>query len=168
MSKIIFIIACGLAFTAPFFLAKESASNYQSTSFQGFPAKFEDLNLKELGLSEREEYFLEDFPGKIGRFTDGRREIIIRWVTQATRKLHPAKDCFEAIGYKTKPLPIKVDENGKRWSCFSAKKGEESLRVCEKIYDNSGNEWTDVSSWYWSAFQQTSGEWWALTIAERE
>jgi hypothetical protein len=168
MAKTLFIIACALAFLAPLFLTGATSSDAPTATFRGFPSDFEGVKLRELGLSERENYFLEDFPGKIGRFTDGRREIIIRWVTQATRKLHPAKDCFEAIGYETAPLPVKIDHRGKRWACFSARKNTESLRVCENIGDDAGNEWTDVSVWYWSVFSQQKGEWWAYTVAERE
>ena len=168
MAKIFFIVACLIAFLAPFLLTKESSSNAQTASFRGFPDSFEGLKLKELDLSERERYFADDFPGKIGRFTDGRREIIIRWATEATRKMHSVKDCLEAVGYATKPLPLKIDENGKRWSCYSAKRKDESLRVCERITDAEGREWTDVSAWYWSALSQPEGEWWAYTVAENE
>jgi len=168
MAKIFFILACSVALFAPIFLTKENSSKSVTAKAQNFPAEFEGLKLKELDLSERERYFLQDFPGEIKRFTDGKREIIIRRVTEATRKLHPAKDCFEAINFQTKPLPLKIDENGKHWACFSAVKKDESLRVCERISDAAGNEWTDVSAWYWSAFAQTEGEWLAYTIAEND
>jgi len=157
-----------LAFAAPFWFSSEKVVNNAAPNFRGFPAAFENLPLEELPLTEREKFFLEDFPGKVGRFSDGKREIVIRFVTEATRKLHPAGDCFRAIGYATKPLPLKVDDAGKRWSCFSAVKTNERLRVCERIYDTAGNEWTDVSAWYWSALNEFGGEWWAVTIAENE
>ena len=118
MAKIVFIIACAIAFSAPFALRNSTTRQANSADFKGFPAEFEGRKLRDLGLSERERFFLEDFPGQIGRFSDGNREIVIRRVTEATRKLHPASDCFEAVGYSTKPLPIKVDEAGKRWACF--------------------------------------------------
>lgn len=168
MAKIIFIFACLAAFLAPFLAAKEPTEKSASNSFQKFPTEFENLPLKEIALSERETYFLQDFPGEIKRFTDGRREIIVRYVTEATRKLHPAKDCFEAIGFQTAPLPLKIASDGKHWACFSAKNKTESLRVCERISDAKGGEWTDVSAWYWSAFTETNGEWLAYTVAERE
>ncbi len=132
------------------------------------PETFEGIKIKQLPLSERESYFLEDFPGNIGRFSDGKREIIIRYVREATRKLHPASDCFRAVGYSTNPLPLKVDDDGKRWSCFSAARANEKLRVCERIYDDAGNEWTDVSAWYWTALNELNGNWWAVTVAERD
>jgi hypothetical protein len=168
MAKIVFIIACAIAFSAPFALTRSTTRQANSSDFKGFPTEFEGRKLRDLGLSERERFFLEDFPGQIGRFSDGNREIVIRRVTEATRKLHSASDCFEAVGYTTTPLPIKVDEAGKRWACFSAVKSDEKLRVCERIKDDQDGEWTDVSSWYWSAWGKGQSEWWAFTVAEKE
>ena len=168
MAKIFFIIACLAAALAPFLLEKETRRISQNSTLQGFPVEFENRKLTELSLSERERYFLQEFPGSIGRFTDGHREIVIRQVTEATRKLHPAKDCFAATGYETKPLPLKIDASGRHWACFSAIKNDETLRVCERITDEEGNEWTDVSAWYWSALSRTDGNWLAYTVAEKE
>lgn len=167
-TAIIFLIVCALAFFAPFLFSGEKKVRVQMPNSRAFPATFENQPLAELTLTEREKFFLEDFPGSVGRFSDGKREIVIRFVAEATRKLHPASDCFRAIGYETKPLPLKVDGEGKRWSCFSAVKASEQLNVCERIYDIGGAEWTDVSAWYWSALNETSGEWWAVTVAERQ
>lgn len=168
MAKILYILTCGIAFIAPFILTNNKPSSTFTLNSKAFPAEFEGFKLQRLELSEREKYFTKDFPGEIGRFTDGRREIIVRRVTEATRKLHPAKDCFEAVGYKVKTLPMKTDESGKHWACFSAVKSENHLRVCERISDAQGSEWTDVSAWYWSAFTQSNGEWTAYTVAENE
>jgi hypothetical protein len=52
-------------------------------------------------FSSREERFAADFPGRIARFSDGHREIIIRWVARETRALHSASDCFKGLGYWT-------------------------------------------------------------------
>lgn len=163
----LFLIACLAALSAPFRIATERGVTPAAPGFRGFPDSFENVKITELPLSERESYFLEDFPGSIGRFTDGKREIIIRYVREATRKLHPAGDCFRAIGYSTKPLPLKIGGDGKRWSCFSAVKAGEKLRICERIYDDAGNEWTDASAWYWTALGESAGGWWAVTVAER-
>ncbi len=167
MAKIIFILACGLAFLAPFFVTKKESPVIGPFAFAGFPKEFEGRALRDLGLSDREKFFLDDFPGQIGRFTDGNREIVIRRMTEATRKLHPASDCFEAVGYNVTPLPVKIDANSKRWSCFSAERRGDKLRVCERLEDGQGGEWTDVSSWYWTAWGK-SGEWWAYTVAETD
>jgi hypothetical protein len=167
MAKVIFFLACGIAFMAPFTLTTKSLPYGRVSDFREFPTEFDGRPLRDLGLSEREQGFLVDFPGQIGRFTDGNREIIIRRVTEATRKLHSASVCFEAIGYTTQPLAIKIDEARHRWSCFSAFKGGDRLKVCERIEDANGSEWTDVSSWYWSVWGLENGEWWAYTVAER-
>jgi exosortase/archaeosortase family protein len=164
---ILFLTGCFTAFFASHWLPGEKSIKPAVQSSNVFPPTFEGFEIKKLPLSERESYFLEDFPGHIGRFSDGKREIIIRYVREATRKLHPASDCFRAIGYSTKPLPLKVDGEGKRWSCFTAVKAGEKLRVCERIYNFEGDEWTDVSSWYWAALGEPDGEWWAITVAER-
>lgn len=134
-----------------------------------FPNVFENKQLQELGLTEIEEYFMEDFPGIVKRFSDGEREIIIRFVQEATRKLHSPADCFAGNGYQIKPLPLKFDGENNRWSCFSAEKGEKRLKVCERIFSGNGENWTDVSAWYWSALsdENTDG-YWAITVAENE
>lgn len=162
---IIFLLACVFAFIAPFW-GQKSANTIQTKSVE-FPKTFADRQLQELELTEREKYFLEDFPGNVKRFTDGEREIIIRFVTEATRKLHPSSDCFSAIGYQIKPLPLKIDEKNNRWSCFSAKKDGDNLKVCERIYTETGESWTDVSAWYWSALSAVNANgYWAITVAE--
>jgi len=137
-------------------------------AFPGWPAAWEGKTLTELPLTEIEQRFNTNFPGKIARFTDGKREIVIRWVTEATRQLHPASDCFQGLGYSVKPLAIHRDEKGLLWSSFAASKGNERLRVYERIYTDSGESWTDVSAWYWAALRQNSGSWWAVTVAEKE
>jgi exosortase/archaeosortase family protein len=159
-------VSCIIAFIVPFFVGgREVAKVNQSTA--KFPPTFEGKSLRQLELSEREEFFLNDFPGEIRRFTDGEREIIIRFVTNATRKLHPSADCFSATGYAIKPLPIKIDENRQKWACFNANKGEENLKVCERIYTENGESWTDVSSWYWSAISNgNEQDYWSVTVAE--
>jgi len=138
-------------------------------AFSEWPAAFEGHALTPLPLTERELRFGKDFPGHIGRFSDGKREVIIRWVYEATRKLHPASDCFEGVGFSVRPLPLHVAADGSRWSSFSATRGNERLRVRERIYTDTGESWSDVSSWYWAAVQEThAGPWWAITVAEQD
>lgn len=149
--------------------SENTSRHGRNVEFTGWPAQFDGKPLTPLPLTELEQRFGTDFPGRIGRFTDGKREIVIRWVTEATRKMHFASDCFQGIGYSVKPLPVHRDENGSLWASFAANKGNERLRVFERIHNDSGESWTDVSSWYWSALrQENSGPWWAITIAEKE
>lgn len=167
----VYLGICTLAALIPLFPLRSSQPDaaMRRAAFSEWPAQFEGQELKPLSLTERELRFGGDFPGYIGRFTDGRREVIIRWVSEATRRLHSAVECFEAIGFSVRPLPLYVDGDGSRWSSFIATRGKERLRVRERIYTNSGESWTDVSSWYWASVQETSnGPWWAITVAERE
>src|SRR5262249_45143223 len=163
-SSLLFIICCLLAAVAPFAASRLEATDERS-DFPGWPAQFEGRGLTQLPLSSREGRFAADFPGRIARFSDGRREIVIRWVERETRALHPASDCFKGSGYSIKPLPVRVDPAGHHWGCFEARRGDESLRVYERIYDAKDKEsWSDVSSWYWQAITgKNGGGWWAVT-----
>ena len=169
-SSLLYIVACACAAVMPFLTAQSGQSTRDASAsvFYGWPTQFEGKTLTELPLTQLEQRFATDFPGRIGRFTDGEREIVIRWVTEATRKLHPASDCFQGIGYSVKPLAVHRDKSGSLWSSFAATKGDERLRVYERIHNNSGETWTDVSSWYWSALRKDTGSWWAITVAEKE
>jgi hypothetical protein len=62
-----------------------------------------------------------------------------------------------------------ADVEGLRWRCFTAGRGQERLRVCERIGgrldDATGAGWTDVSAWYWDAQLGRAGSaWWAVTV----
>jgi hypothetical protein len=163
---IIFIIGISLAAVAPLYSAQRGRPATEG-QFPGWPTHFEGRALTTLPLSERELRFGRGFPGRIGRFTDGRREIVLRLVTQETRMLHPAADCFRGLGYTISPLPVRLDGEGRRWGVFEARRGEEHLLVSERIYSAAdGGAWSDVSTWYWSALVGRSrGPWWAVTIA---
>ncbi len=173
--NIVFLIMCVLAGLAPLAMrfAPPAHSSIEArgaeVGFPGWLTHFEGRKLTQLPLSEREQRFGGDFPGRIARFTDGEREIIIRWVTEPTRKLHPAADCFQGIGYKVRPLPLRFERDGTRWASFTATNNKETLKVRERIYDEAGNNWTDASSWYWAATRsgETRATWWAITVAER-
>ena len=169
-SYIFYVIACAMAAAAPFiFAGSHVSSSAGNVPFSGWPTEFERKTLTPLPLTDVERRFASEFPGRIGRFTDGNREIIIRWVTEATRKLHPSSDCFQGLGYNVKPLPAHRDANGSLWASFAATKGNNRLRVYERINNDSGETWTDASAWYWSAVRHDdSGPWWAFTVAEKE
>lgn len=163
-----FVICCVLAAIVPLLSPRQSTAPAEA-AFPGWPAQFEGRALVALPLAEREQRFAAGFPGRIGRFTDGAREIVMRWVAQETRALHPAADCFRGLGYTVRLLPVRVDERGQHWGSFAASRDNETLRVYERIYETDGAQsWADVSSWYWRALLgQTRGAWWAVTVAER-
>jgi hypothetical protein len=131
-----------------------------------WPTHFRDRPLTQLPLSDLEERFARRFPGAVARFTDGERMLVLRQVERPTRQLHPAFDCFKALGYTIeRPRPV-VDDRGERWSCFDAARDGSRLRVCERMHDSEGREWTDTSAWFWAA-QYGGGPWWATTVVER-
>jgi hypothetical protein len=162
-------LAALFAAIAPVLFAPDSDSESPQTNsqFAGWPSVYEGKSLTELPLSAKEELFVQGFPGKIGRFSDGHRELIIRWVEQPSRKLHPAIDCFKGIGYYITPLPIQTNQQGIKMGCFNANKDGQSLEVCEYITAADGQSWSDVSSWYWQTFMaaQQSG-WFSYVIAK--
>ena len=141
-----------------------------SETFPGWPTAFEGRSLRQVALGRREEGFVGGFPGRIGRFSDGESEIIVRWVVEPTRKLHPSVDCFRGLGFTIVSADSIQDALGRRWSTFHAiKDGERPIFVRELITDAEGRWWSDVSSWYWPAvFGRAAGPWWAFTIAQSE
>ena len=163
-SPVALIFACIAAAVVPWIGAKAQPS--ASADFPGWPSHFAGKPLRELPLGETERRFAEGFPGRIGRFSDGERELVIRWVSQETRRLHPASDCLRGVGYSIKPQSLVVDADGARWGRLVARRGDEQLEVRERIFDARENQWTDVSAWYWAATTGKSrGPWWAITIA---
>lgn len=158
------ILVCAVAAFVPILGARPDPALVGKSP--AWPTHLAGRPLRALPLAAAEQRFAADFPGRIGRFSDGEREIVIRWVSEETRKLHPASDCFRGIGYSITPQPLAVDADGARWGTLIARRGEERLEVRERIYDASGNQWTDVSAWYWAATTGESlGPWWAITIA---
>ena len=160
----LFVIACLLAAAVPF-LPSRPVAKTADLAFPGWPTHFEGRTLTSVPLSEREQRFSRGFPGRMATFFDGTRTILFRWVTAETRKLHSAADCFRGSGYRVHPLPLRRDANGRLWGAFQATRGSETVHVCERISDGSGNSWTDVSAWYWAALKgEGTGPWWAVTV----
>jgi hypothetical protein len=135
--------------------------------FPGWPEHYAGRLLHPLPLGEREAAFARGFPGRIARFHDGQRQLVLRYVDRATRQLHPASDCFRGGGYAVTPRPVRREADGRLGSCFAAARGTESLLVCERIDGPDGRTWSDVSAWYWAALAG-DGPYWAVTVVERE
>lgn len=139
-------------------------------------AHLRDRPLTRQPLTALEARFAANFPGAIARYRAGDATLIVRQVNQPTRQLHPSSDCFRAAGYSLGAVRTHEDTRQTRWTCFEASQGGQRWRVCERITNASGQQWTDVSSWYWSALwsQRTSsvsppaspstGPWWAITL----
>lgn len=159
--RLIFLAMHLLALIAGF--SARDAAPPRVDGFPGWPA-----HLAPLPLTEREARLAREFPGRVGRFTDGRAEIVLRWVARPTRQLHPAADCLRGAGWRVEPAPVRLDAQGRQWGATLATKGEVALEITERIHDAAGRSWPDASSWYWAALLgRTEGPWWAISEARR-
>jgi hypothetical protein len=162
-----FLLAAAAAAAAPLLDTASDPARTVGSKFPGWPTHYEGRKLTELALTQRESAFAGDFPGRVGRFSDGRREIIIRWVGAPTRRLHSAADCLRGSGYSIAPLPASRDATGAAMGCFRASLRADTMMVCEVIRDERGETWPDVSAWYWHAvFGSSPAPWWSFVLAE--
>jgi hypothetical protein len=162
------LLAATAAALAPL-IEHSNGAAVASAPFPGWPAEYEGRALIELPLTQRETTFVQDFPGRVGRFTDGSREIIIRWVGAPTRKLHSAADCFRGIGYGITPVAARKGSDGSTMGCFRATLRGASMTVCEVIRDERGGSWSDVSAWYWDGMLRASAPpSWSFVVAQPE
>jgi hypothetical protein len=130
------------------------------------PAQWQGRPLRPLALSEVEQRFARQFPGTLARMTDGQEVLVLRAVHRPTRMLHPAADCYRALGYSIARQQLQLDDERRMWRCFEAARAGRALRVCERIVDDRGAGFTDASAWYWAALLgQSQGPWQAITVA---
>lgn len=146
-------------------LASERAHSESGAPLE-WPHEFRGRPLMRVEFNDDARRFLANFPGSVARFTDGEYDIIMRWVHEPTRRLHPAEDCYRGWGYEVAQSRIHNDGDGTRWRCFKAKLGAQEREVCEQMRDLEGQHFTDVSAWYWSAtLHETDGPWLVTTIS---
>ncbi|CAN5879009.1 hypothetical protein BH11PSE13_BH11PSE13_14080 [soil metagenome] len=147
-------------------------------AFHEWPREWDGVPLRPLALSEVEHRFADRFPGAIARMTDGEQMFVLRQVEAPTRMLHPAADCYRALGYRIAQARLERDAQERLWRCFNATRNPSSsasgassqqgqtLRVCERIVDAAGASFTDTSAWYWAAASgRSTGPWEAMTVA---
>lgn len=155
-----FFLGCAIAAIIPFFTPQKSPVKQE----EQWPTTYEGQKLRPLPLTGSELEFARNFPGSIAMFQTDKQTIIIRRVRQATRQLHPAADCYRASGFKITNLHRETDGAGMAWNVLSAQKNTRQLQVRERIYDDNGQDYTDVSQWYWAAlWGQSKGPWWSIT-----
>lgn len=143
------------------------ATEADAVSAHEWPSQWDGAPLRPLALSEVEQRFADRFPGAIGRMTDGQQTLVMRAVNRPTRMLHPAADCYRALGYRIEQARLERDAQERLWRCFVAQRhGTANFRVCERIVDAQGTAFTDTSAWYWAAASgQSHGPWQAVTVA---
>lgn len=160
------LVLCAVAMIVPWRSPDSRTVRLPADSI-AWPHTLDGRVLSPLGLTAQEQTFLANFPGAVRRFSDGEREVIVRWVKHGTRRLHPAADCYRAMGFHIGSAVI-VSTNDINRRCFVARRGTQTWQVCERIESaDRSQSWTDVSAWYWSTvFGESAGPWWAITTAE--
>ncbi len=160
-------LACiGIAFLPWLVSVYGRTEPYATIAPPAWPKTFDGRSLTPIPLDQQEAQYAALFPGQVGMFHDGQRQLLLRWTNQPTRRLHPARHCFRGAGYSIRPHAPTADADGKIWGCFIAEKGKTRLLVQERIYSASAS-WTDVSAWYWSArLGRDQGPWWSVTSVE--
>jgi hypothetical protein len=139
----------------------------QTPTAHEWPSVWHGDTLRPLALTAVEQRFAERFPGHIGRFAADGNVWVLRDVTQPTRALHPASDCFRGLGYRIEQARLEREADAHLWRCFIAERGDERVRVCERIVDAHGQDFIDASSWFWAAaLGRSSGPWRAMTRVE--
>jgi hypothetical protein len=160
------LAAMVVAAIAPLFAAPGGGAPGARAPLPAWPHELDGRPLTRVPLSAEQSRLLAGFPGDAARFVDGERDILMRWVTQPTRRLHPAEDCYRGWGFEVGPAKIRADRDGRRWRCFEVTRRGITRQVCEQIRDPDGSNYTDVSSWYWDAtLQRTQGPWLVVTLA---
>ena len=163
----VFLAVCVLSAATPWIREAIEPAHATAHGFPGWPTQWEGIALRSVPLEDRERRFADGFPGRVAKFQAAQQHLVMRWIERPTRQLHPAADCYRGSGYKTKPASMRIDASSRRWSCFLASRGADSVRVCEQLLDEQGSSWPDVSAWYWAAFVgQSKGPWWAVTMIE--
>lgn len=133
-----------------------------------WPAAYDGRAITPMRPAPEDALLARSFPGRTARFSDGSRQIVLRRLDAATRRLHPARDCFRATGHEIAPAPMRVSPASDAASCFRASRDGRTLLVCEQIRDGAGRSWPDISSWYWAALTGSSdGPWTAALTVER-
>ena len=162
---IVLLAASVAAGAAPAF--RDRAARAGGEAFPGWPANYEGRRLVPVPLAPRDAVFARGFPGRVARFHDGRRQIVLRWTSGPTRRLHPALHCFRGAGYAVTPAPMTRTAGGAAATCFRATRDGRVLRVCEHLTDGRGRSWPDVSAWWWSAaLRPAPGGYWSHVVAQ--
>jgi len=162
------LLALGLIAAALWPLAgRGSVIESTAPAAHEWPRQIDGATLRPLALSAVEQRFAQRFPGHIGRFDADGAVWVLRDVTRPTRSLHPAADCFRGLGYRIADARLQLDTRARLWRCFAAERGDERVRVCERIVDAQGESFVDASSWFWAAtLGRSQGPWRALTQVE--
>lgn len=162
----LFAALAGAAALAPLVVKPSMAT--AASGFPGWPVTHEGRALTMLAPAPEDAWLANRFPGRIARFSDGKRQIVLRWTPGATRLLHPAATCFRGSGYTIDHAPMRRASNGATSTCFRARKDGHTLLACERVMVGD-QSWPDISAWYWHALLDPAPDgYWAVLEVEAE
>jgi len=163
---LLFAVLAAVAAIVP--LADGGTRPATASAFPGWPTHYEKRAIAALPPAPEDAWLSRQFPGRVARFSDGERQIVLRWVAGPTRLLHPAAQCFRGAGHAIDPAPMRRAAGGAAMSCFRATRDGGSFLICERIFDGQ-RSWPDVSAWYWHALlSRAPAGYWAVVEVERE
>jgi exosortase/archaeosortase family protein len=166
-SQTVFLVLCCAALAARG-LPSTNTPPAQTEIDVTWPRTWQGHALTLMQPDARSAAFQSGFPGAMAQFRvgDTGRVVLMRYCTQATRKLHPPEHCFQGSGWACVPMPPMRDELGHLWSrfeaippdgaprpvrqCYVAVDGPTLPPALETIFAGA-NAWPDASSWYWAA-----------------
>lgn len=164
------MLACILASLAPLAPLAErrgSSSSSSSPAFPGWPTSLGGVGLEPEPLAPIEAEHARTLPGRMARFRAGGRSVMMCWLLEPTRRLHPRELCLRGAGFTVEPQGGWTDAEGVRWGVLRAERGGERLRVLERVWDETGQSFPDPSAWYWAALLgRTTGPWWYVAVDE--
>jgi hypothetical protein len=158
------VIVCLAAALVPLVPRPTHATRNNSAVAREWPEPFRSMQQEQLSDTERR-FAAGD---RLGRFQQDGRRWLVRSIEDASRRVHPAEECYRATGWRIGPRPAQLSSGGGteplarplKWGCFSARRGAEAVEVCQTTTDESGRSWSDVGSWWWSAaFGKSKGPW---------
>lgn len=161
------LLACAGAAAVAASISQERPQERWQAWPHEWPREWDGRALRPLAPADVDLRFAARFPGRMARLADGERQIVMRHVAEPTRMLHPAADCYRASGYRIEAIRVERDADARDWRCFEALRDGAHVRVCERITDAAGRDFTDTSGWFWAALLgRSQGPWLAVTTAQ--
>ncbi len=98
--------------------------------------EYQGQALTQIPLTLGEEKFYGNFPGSIAIYEGEGFKLIIRKVSRATRKLHPASHCLRAEGFLVGEKSVVESDEGK-WLEYFVERNGDKFRVRERVANST-------------------------------
>lgn len=172
-----------LAGLAPLIPARTSPPRLRG-GFPGWPARWLGQPLERLPDTAMDRRWAAVAPGPLARFAlaDG-SELLLRWVDQPGREVHPPEDCYRGNGYRVASMPpvhapVAVPGTGAAarqgeaviWRRFRAEREGAAWEVRGVIVSRTGETYPDSGWWWWRVMgpgARDRGPWWVITTQNR-